>query len=99
MTKKSAKEPDHQNKSRKVLRHWTSRYAGPGGGLDLVYVNNEQEWVIERQKGLQRQFLGRVLRSREDARADHLVLTSYPDGEYVAEPHEDCSIWRWAGGE
>jgi hypothetical protein len=65
--------------------------------LDILYVNNEQEGELERQRGLARLFLGKVRRSRGDAAADHRILTSQPDGEYASADYEDCSIWRWMG--
>ena len=80
-----------------MLSHIADSFAGRPGQLDLLYVNNEQERQIRMQPGLRRLFLGKVLRSRTDARADIKILSSQPDGEYLAEPHEDCSIWRWVG--
>jgi hypothetical protein len=82
---------------RQLLSHIAASFAGRPGELDLLYVNNEQERQIRMQPGLRRLFLGKVLRSRADARADFKILTGQPDGEYIAEPHEDCSIWRWVG--
>lgn len=69
--------------------------------VDLLYVNNEEEGVLERfrnrHRGLARLYLGRVYRSREDARADHRILGSQPEREYASSDFEDCSIWRWTG--
>ncbi len=65
--------------------------------LDLLYVNNEQEHVLERQPGFKRLFLGQVRRSKADALADHRILANQPDGEYASSNWEDCSIWRWEG--
>jgi SAM-dependent methyltransferase len=65
--------------------------------LDLLYVNNEQERVLEQQRGFSRLFLGQVPRSRADAIADHTILANQPDGEYASSNTEDCSIYRWAG--
>jgi len=67
------------------------------GELDVLYVNNEQEWVLEGQKGFSRMFLGEVNRSRADAIADYKILAAQPDGEYASSNTEDCSIWRWLG--
>jgi hypothetical protein len=64
------------------------------GELDLLYVNNEQEWVLERQVGFERQFLGQVARSRADAIADYRIMANQPEGEYASSNAEDCSIWR-----
>ena len=58
-------------------------------------MNNEQEGVLETQRGLVRLFLGQVRRSRADAMADHRILANQPDGEYASANYEDCSIWRW----
>jgi SAM-dependent methyltransferase len=78
---------------RQMLASW--RKAPGGRPLDLLYVNNEQESVLERQAGFARLFLGPVLRSRADAIADHRILANQPDGEYASSNSEDCSIWRW----
>ena len=82
---------------RRLLRHLARSFADRPGELDLLYVNNEQEREIRMQPGLVRLYLGPVRRSGGDARADWKILTRQPDGEYIAEPHEHCSIWRWAG--
>lgn len=82
---------------KRMLRHVAASFADRPGELDLLYVNNEQEGEIESQPGMRRLFLGPVRRSLADMRADRAILTSQPDGEYAAEPHEDCSIWRWVG--
>ncbi|MGD0829934.1 MAG: class I SAM-dependent methyltransferase [Terracidiphilus sp.] len=65
--------------------------------LDLIYVNNEQEAVLERQARFVRLFNGWVQRSRADAIADHRILANQPDGEYASANYEDCSMWRWVG--
>jgi hypothetical protein len=65
--------------------------------LDILYVNNEQERVLERQAGFARMFMGEVRRSRADAIADHRILANQPDGEYAVTNWEDCSIYRWMG--
>ena len=84
-----------------VMRRWlravAKAFAGRAGELDILYVNNEQEGVLEQQRGLARLFLGKVRRSRGDAAADHRILTSQPDGEYASADYEDCSIWSWMG--
>ena len=82
---------------RRFVRHIRQSFAERPDELDLLYVNNEQECVLETQRGLARMFLGKVKRSREDARADHAILTNQPDGEYASADFEDCSIWRWLG--
>jgi hypothetical protein len=82
---------------RRFLRSVASTFAGRPGELDILYVNNEQEGVLEAAPGFARLFLGQVQRSRGDAIADHRILGNQPDGEYASANHEDCSIWRWGG--
>lgn len=86
-----------------VMRRWLRTVArafrNRAGELDILYVNNEQEGVMEEQRGLVRLFHGKIRRSREDAIADHRILTNQPDGEYASAPYEDCSIWRWTGND
>jgi SAM-dependent methyltransferase len=82
---------------RRLLAAWRKVLIGRAGELDLIYVNNEQECVLEQQSGFARLFLGQVRRSRADAIADHRILANQPDGEYASTNYEDCSIWRWAG--
>ena len=74
-----------------------SNFAGLPLQLDLLYVNNEQESVLQAQPGFKRLFLGQIKRSRKDAIADHAIMANQPDGEYASANHEDCSIWRWVG--
>jgi hypothetical protein len=82
---------------RRLLAAWSKTLAKRPRQLDLIYVNNEQERVLERQAGFVRLFLGQVQRSRADAIADHHILANQPDGEYVSANYEDCSMWRWVG--
>jgi len=82
---------------RRLLKRIAAAFAGRPGQLDLIYVNNEQESVLQTQSGLQRLFLGQVKRSRADAIADHAIMANQPDGEYTSANHEDCSMWRWVG--
>lgn len=82
---------------RRLLRAVARAFAGRPGEIDILYVNNEQEFVFEAQSGFTRMWGGRVFRSREDAAADRRILLSQPEGEYAAPTHEDCSIWRWSG--
>lgn len=97
-----------------VMRRWlralTTAFADRTGGLDILYVNNEQEGALEERRNalarirnrqsdkrpnLVRLFQGPVKRSRADRLADDRILGNQPDGEYASAPHEDCSIWRW----
>jgi SAM-dependent methyltransferase len=82
---------------RRLLAAWSRSLAGRPGQLDLLYVNNEQESVLERQAGFTRLFLGKVPRSKADAIADHRILANQPEGEYASANYEDCSMWRWMG--
>lgn len=82
---------------RQLLRELAKGFAGRSGRLDLLYVNNEQESVLEHQPGFARLFQGEVRRSRADAIADHKILANQPEGEYASSNWEDCSIWRWVG--
>ncbi len=82
---------------RRLLAAWKIALAGTARQLDILYVNNEQERVLERQAGFARLFLGQIRRSRADAIADHRILTNQPDGEYAPANYEDCSMWRWVG--
>jgi SAM-dependent methyltransferase len=80
---------------RMLLGSLATRFAGKPGQLDILYANNEQEKVLERQAGFTRLFQGQVNRSRTDAIADHRILANQPDGEYASSNWEDCSVWRW----
>jgi SAM-dependent methyltransferase len=80
---------------RRMLAAWSKSLAGSHGQVDILYVNNEQEHVLESQAGFLRLFVGKVPRSRADAIADHKILLNQPEGEYAYSSYEDCSIWRW----
>lgn len=84
-----------------VMKRWlkavAKAFAYRPGELDILYVNYEQEGVLEQQRGLVRLFLGQVRRSPADAIADHRIIANQPDGEYASANYEDCSIWRWMG--
>jgi predicted RNA methylase len=80
---------------RRLLRALARTYRDRAAQIDVLYVNNEQDWVFEQQKGFVRLFSGKVPRSSADTAADRRILTNQPDGEYAWAPHEDCSIWRW----
>jgi SAM-dependent methyltransferase len=82
---------------RRLLAAWKKALAVQDRRFDILYVNNEQERVLERQAGFERLFLGQVRRSHADAIADHRILANQPDGEYASANYEDCSIWRWVG--
>ncbi len=86
---------------RRFLRHAARSFCDRR--LDILYVNNEQEGVLEEQRANEKQgnfvrfFSGQIRRSRADAKADHEILSNQPDGEYASADYEDCSIWRWQG--
>jgi hypothetical protein len=80
---------------RRLLNGWARGLAGRPGQLDLLYVNNEQERIVEQQSGFKRLFQGRIRRSHADLLADRKILNNQPDGEYGAIAWEDCSIYRW----
>jgi len=82
---------------RRLLKAWKKTLKARASGLDLLYVNNEQEGVLESERGWQRQFLGKIPRSRADAIADYRIMANQPDGEYASSNWEDCSIWRYGG--
>jgi len=82
---------------RRMLANWRSALAGREGQLDLLYVNNEQEHVLQRAAGFTRLFAGPIRRSHADAVADRRILNNQPDAEYAAMNWEDCSIYRWVG--
>jgi SAM-dependent methyltransferase len=84
---------------RRLLAAWKKALAGQAAQLDILYVNNEQERILEQQAGFARLFLGQIRRSRADAIADHRILANQPDGEYASANYEDCSMWRWVGSE
>jgi 16S rRNA G966 N2-methylase RsmD len=82
---------------RRVLRAWRHGMRGRTASIDVLYVNNEQDHVLEMEPGFVRLFSGRVRRSSADAAADRNILTTQPDAEYAAMPWEDCSIYRRLG--
>ena len=82
---------------RRLLARLAHIFAKRPGQLDLLYVNHEQDHVIESKSGFQLLFRGQVRRSRSDSIADHKIMANQPDGEYASANHEDCSIWRWIG--
>ena len=82
---------------RRLLKAWRKAAVGRAGRLDILYVNNEQEAVLEGERGWSRLFLGKVQRSKADAIADHKIMANQPEGEYASSNWEDCSIWRWIG--
>lgn len=82
---------------RRLMKNVAVQFADRPGELDLIYVNHEQESVLEAERGMARMFRGRVRRSSADARADKAILHNQPEGEYAYEGYEECSIWRWVG--
>jgi hypothetical protein len=84
---------------RRLLKQLARTFANRPGQLDLLYVNNEQDRIIELHPGFIRLFLGQVRRTRSDAIADHKIMANQPDGEYAAANYEDCSIWRFSASD
>jgi SAM-dependent methyltransferase len=82
---------------RRLLKGWRKSLTGWPRAVDILYVNNEQEGVLESEQGWSRLFLGKVRRSKIDAIADHKIMANQPEGEYASSNWEDCSIWRWKG--
>lgn len=86
---------------RRMLTTWTRsltrQRSQRAKQLDILYVNNEQEHILEQQAGFKRLFQGKVRRSHADTLADRRILNNQPDGEYAAMAWEDCSIYRWVG--
>jgi SAM-dependent methyltransferase len=82
---------------RRLLKGMARSFARRPRELDILYINNEQESVLEAQPGFVRLFHGQVKRSRQDAKADFQIMANQPDGEYASADYEDCSIWRWVG--
>jgi SAM-dependent methyltransferase len=90
--------PFGESVMRRLLARLAEAFSDRPGQLDLLYVNNEQELIFERQPGFTRLLLGQIRRSRADAIADHRIMANQPDGEYAATNYEDCSIWRFQAG-
>ena len=82
---------------KRLLKRLAVDFADRAGQLDLLYVNHEQEWVLEKQPGFRRLFIGRERRSKADAIVDHRIMANQPDGEYASSNYEECSLWRWTG--
>jgi len=80
---------------RRLLKNLSAQLEERPAPVSLLYVNNEQEGVLESAAGWARVFLGKVRRSRADAIADHRIMANQPEGEYASANWEDCSIWRW----
>ena len=83
---------------RRMLHGLARSLADRPGQFDLLYINNEQEGVLEQQRGFVRLFCGQVARSRAETVTDRRILSSQPGGEYAAGKYEQCSIWRWKDG-
>jgi SAM-dependent methyltransferase len=82
---------------RRLLKSWKRAASQSPGQLDLLYVNNEQESVLETDRAWHRLYHGKLRRSAADAIADHKIMANQPEGEYTSSNWEDCSIWRYFG--
>jgi predicted RNA methylase len=80
---------------RRLLKTWRALLAARPQALDIVYVNNEQEAVLESAKGWTRLFLGKVRRSKTDAIADH---GSWPTSRRVSTLRRTGRTVRCGGG-
>ena len=82
---------------RRLLKSWKKTASQLPGHIDLLYVNNEQEHVLEASPSFRRLYIGKVPRSHSDAIADHKIMANQPEAEYASSNWEDCSIWRYIG--
>ena len=92
---------------RRLLRAWRPESCRMPGQMDILYVNNEQESVLQREPGFARIFLGQVRRSQADAMADRKILKRQPGREYAAPggriarlsmDGHDCPTSAYGGG-
>ncbi len=74
----------------RLLHHFRTR----PGELDLIYVNDEQRYLLRHEYPFQELWRGRIHLSHEDRAADKAIITHDADGLYVTTGYEDCSIWR-----
>ena len=72
-----------------------AEFAGRPGEFDLLYVNAEHGWVIDRYEGFERVFFGLVPMSGEDHLADLAEIAGQE--EYGSTGDELCAIYRWRG--
>ncbi|MGH9560170.1 MAG: class I SAM-dependent methyltransferase [Terracidiphilus sp.] len=84
---------------RRLLRQWKENAGRRSGPIDILYVNDEQKSVLACEPGFERLYRGQIRRSHADAAADRNILLNQPGGEYAAPGWEDCSIYRWKGGD
>lgn len=82
---------------RRLLKAWREQYLRQPRPIDLLYINHEQESVLESTRGWRKMYAGKVRRSVEDAIADHRIMANQPEREYAASNSEDCSIWCYSG--
>lgn len=75
---------------RRLLYHFCHRPAE----LDILYVNDEQGELLQREYPFQQLWRGRIHLSHEDRAADKAIISHDADGLYVTTGYEDCSIWR-----
>lgn len=79
----------------RFLRSVEGQRKGKVAPVELLYVNYEQEAVLEKRKRWQRFFKGEVARTKADAIADHRIMAAQPEGEYTSGNTEECSGWRY----
>ena len=77
---------------RRFLRHVLVSVQAHSRPFDLVYVNAEHDSLLDRQKGLQRLWMGRVPMSPEDHIADLEAIAQ--QSEYGSTGDEVCAFYR-----
>lgn len=77
---------------RRFLRHLQKSVASTPRAIDLIYVNAEHDSLLDRAKGLQRLWLGRVPMSAADHLADLEAIAEQK--EYGSTGDELCAIYR-----
>lgn len=82
---------------RRFLRHVTASVAAVPRPFDLVYVNAEHDSLLDRHRGLQRLWIGRVPMSTEDHLADLAAIAE--QNEYGSTGDELCAIYRVSLGK
>lgn len=80
---------------RRFLERIEAEFADRPGELDLLYVNAEHGWVVDRFESFERVFFGLVPMSGEDHLADLAEIAEQE--EYGSTGDELCAIYRFRG--
>ena len=80
---------------RQFLARVEAEFAGRPGDFDLLYVNAEHGWVVDRYERFERVFFGLVPMSGADHLADMAEIAEQE--EYGSTGDELCAIYRWRG--